>query len=141
MHSHTLTVRIPNDATNGGFGLYATYSLGGTVDERAVLETTFKCIDTGLSDTQSVTLTAGKDNKFVTLFAPTTMNFTPGNRLEITITRRPASGSDNAYYSSVRLHTTEIQYMRKSIVDDNSQSDNMKPYSGSLPSVTDVSEL
>ena len=141
LHSHTLTVRIPNDATNGGFGLYATYSLGGTVDERAVLETTFKCIDTGLSDTQSVTLTAGKDNKFVTLFAPTTMNFTPGNRLEITITRRPASGSDNAYYSSVRLHTTEIQYMRKSIVDDNSQSDNMKPYSGSLPSVTDVSEL
>tara|TARA_Y100000593_G_scaffold94094_1_gene191603 strand:+ start:22035 stop:29342 length:7308 start_codon:yes stop_codon:yes gene_type:complete len=140
-HEHSMLVRIPNDAINGGFGVYATYSTGGTSDETAVIETTIKCVDTGATETGTAFLRGASDNKGVTLVAPSKIDFSSGNRLQVTMKRVAGTGDDTLYFSSVRLHTTEVQYKRKSVPDDESQASNLKPYSGSSSSITDISDL
>ena len=98
-------------------------------------------MDTGATETQAAFLSGAKTNKTVNLVSPTRLDFSSGNRLQITIKRVAGTGDDTLYYSSIRLHTTEVQYKRKSVPDENSQVRNMKGYSDAGPSITDMSEL
>ena len=125
--SHTTIVRIPRDIGNGGFSVVANVSLGSS-SGTAILYTTAECIETGATLTHTRKIDANTSAKNITLLPYTRLKNSAGNRLKITVKRTTGTGSDTLYFSSVRLHTLNVTYDRKSITNEKSGSKDMRPY-------------
>jgi len=130
IHTHSMTVRVPNDISTGIVGLEGaltldTISSGGS----ALITTTITCKETGQSISQNTTVAMGTSRESTTLL--TTQNLdgaeTAGNTLVIEISRSPARSGDSAPYQSLVIHNTSVK-MRRNSIHSNAQSDNFKPY-------------
>jgi len=128
-HEHKVKVRIPRDVGRGGFVVSATLSTGNTSSQTGRLTTTVTCSETGSTDNQTVNIPGGQTNVKTVLFAGKTITHSAGNTLEVKVQRNVGDGTDNLQFSSIRLHTLEVTYPRKSVPSDNrSLSKNMRPY-------------
>lgn len=113
--SHVMIIRMPRDAVkNNSISVVANTSLGNTTGS-AVLYTKLENIETGLSLEHTTTIGAGTSASTVTLIPKQTVPHAAGTRFKVTITRKVGTGSDDLYFSSVRLHTLQVTYERNSI--------------------------
>ena len=128
-HEHITTVRVPTDASDGPISIEGLASVGGTTGTAYVI-TKVECVETGKSDTFTQTIANSTSRSKVVLFPDLTVPGanTPGNTLKITIHRKPGDGTDDALYSSVRLHTMEIGFTKQHVRNDFSYGGHMKPY-------------
>lgn len=129
-HTHSMTVRVPNDISTGIVGLEGALTLdsisgGGS----ARITTTMTCKESGQSISQSTNIPMGTTRESTTLL--TTQNLvgaeTAGNTLVIEISRTPDQDGDSAPYQALVIHNTSVKLRRNSI-HSNAQSDNFKPY-------------
>tara|TARA_B110000858_G_scaffold198533_1_gene266390 strand:- start:6254 stop:13303 length:7050 start_codon:yes stop_codon:yes gene_type:complete len=133
-HSHTINVRVPNDASTGIVGVtgsitYETITNGGV----ARLETTIECLETGETVVAYKTIPMGSVRTNITLVPPTYLEGADvaNNTLKITILRRPGQTlngvSDAGLYQTVTIHNTELT-IRRYNQPTVSQSGAFQPY-------------
>lgn len=88
----------------------------GTVNtsQTAVLETTATNTETGASVTGTATISTNTKRETIDLISTTTLAgiSEPKARLEITVVRKPGTGSDNANTQSVTLHNLDVRMNR-----------------------------
>tara|TARA_R110001592_G_scaffold113905_4_gene313227 strand:- start:7272 stop:15179 length:7908 start_codon:yes stop_codon:yes gene_type:complete len=131
-HSVQLNIPVPNDAmTNelnitGIVDLQASNTSGG---QRAMIDIEIKCLESQTTVNHSCTVTSGRNNNIELL--PThniTGITTPGNNLEINISRTPGKGADSAPYSTVNVSNLNVNFRRAGVTGD-SNSNEFIPYS------------
>jgi len=114
-HSHSMNVRVPNDASTGYVSVLASVSLesvsgGGNAE----LTTTVTCSETGSSISNTKIISQGSNNSNVILLPTTFLDgaSTANNTLTVTFERKPAQGNDNAGYQSLVIHNVSVNVRR-----------------------------
>ena len=106
--------------------LQASNTSGG---QRAMIDIEIKCLESQTTVNHSCTVTSGRNNNIELL--PThniTGITTPGNNLEINISRTPGKGADSAPYSTVNVSNLNVNFRRAGVTGD-SNSNEFIPYS------------
>lgn len=77
------------------------------VIEQAILDCTVKCLETGDEKTSQLTINSDiQDNSKLNVFSQKVSGAnTPGNTLEITLSRKANHGDDNAQFKTVKVHS------------------------------------
>ena len=131
-HTVKLNIPVPNDAMSneinitGIVDLQASKTSGG---QKAILDIEIKCLETKVIKHHNCTITSGRNNN-IELLPTHTVNgiTTPGNNIEITISRTPGKGGDSASYSTVNVSNLNVNFRRAGVTGD-SNSNEFIPYS------------
>lgn len=115
--THSITVKVPDDVSDEIISIAGLYSLGGSAGDKAVLTATVECIESGSSATRTINLSGNYEKKEIPIFSGTTLSgcSTEGNTIKITIKRTPATGDDDASYSSAIIHNLKVNFQRFSL--------------------------
>jgi len=109
----------PEDVVNNNLSITAKVSCGiaNLSADTAVLETTATIVETGVSVSHTTSISTNTDKKEVSLIPLTSLAGlkTPKQRVEVTIVRKPGTGSDDADESSVVLHNLDVRMERGSV--------------------------
>ncbi len=109
----------PEDVVNDNLSITAKVSCGiaSPSADTAVLETTATIVETGVSVSHTTSISTNTDKKEVSLIPLTSLLGlkTPKQRVEVTIVRKPGTGSDDADTSSVVLHNLDVRMERGSV--------------------------
>ena len=130
LHSHSITIRVPNTAADDIVGLdatvtYESISGGGN----AVVTAKVECVETGSSFTRDITIAQGSSRTAFNLMPSSHLNgaSTSGNTLKVTLSRKPGQGSDAGPYQSIIVHNISLRIRQNSQPSD-AQSDRFLPY-------------
>tara|TARA_R110000824_G_scaffold196246_1_gene379386 strand:- start:15761 stop:23251 length:7491 start_codon:yes stop_codon:yes gene_type:complete len=130
VHEHTIEVKVPSDVSAGLIGVEAVVSVaniasGGNV----VLTTTIECSETGSSSKIATTIANDTSRSLITLFPMQMLDGaqTAGNTLKLTFSRSVGSGSDNALYQSLQIHSIQFKARRYNAPTE-AQSHTFNPY-------------
>ena len=129
-HKHSTNVRVPNDVSTGFINVDAIITLESiTGGGSAVITTTVSCKETGASVAQTTTIAQGADRSNITILNNRFLDGagTPGNTINIEVSRKPAQGSDTAGYQSLTVHTVSLRLRRNSVAGQ-AQSLNLSPF-------------
>lgn len=129
-HKHSTNVRVPNDVATGIINVDGIITLESiTGGGSAVITTTVSCKETGASVSQTTTVAQGANRKSTTLVNNRFLDGagTPGNTINIEVSRKPAQGSDTAGYQSLTVHTLSLRLRRNSVAGQ-AQSFSMNPF-------------
>lgn len=127
--THTMSVKVPDDVSDEIITVNGLYSLGGDGTTKAVLTVEAECVETGASITRTINLSGNQEKKsFPILTTSLTGASTAGNTISVTMKRTPATGDDDADYSSLVLHNISVNFQRFSIKAFGTSSLGFKPY-------------
>jgi hypothetical protein len=108
------TLRVPPNPRGNVVNVSGRYTLNAT-GQVAVLFVTVECIETGASQTNTVTLSSAT-NANITLFRGSVAGAdVPNNTIRVTIGRDAGSGSDTAQYSALTLHNIQVAFDTQSV--------------------------
>ena len=126
---HTMSVKVPDDVSDEILTVGGFYSLGGDGTTKAVLTVEASCVETGATDSRTITLSGNKEQQSFPLLT-TSLNgaSTVGNTIKITIKRTPGTGDDDANYSSLVVHNIAVNFQRFSLKGFGNSSAGFKPY-------------
>ena len=133
MHSHTITVRVPNDARDNMVSLTALVSMseitsGGT----GYIKTIIECVETGASITTNIAIAnAAKSTRVLKNLIPVQpLNGaeTAGNHLKITLKRYPDGSTDTAIYQTITVHSLSLTTRRNSLPTGGQTASSYKPF-------------
>jgi len=127
--THTMSVKVPDDVSDEILTIGGMYSLGGDGTTKAVLTVDVECLETGSTNTRTITLSGNKE-KYSFPIMTTSLNgaSTTGNTISVSIKRTPGTGDDDADYSSLVLHNIAVNFQRFSIKGLGTSSLGFKPY-------------
>ena len=127
--THNITVKVPDDVANEMFGVAGYYSLGGDGTTKAVITATIECVETGASITRTMTLSGDAERQaFPIVSSALNGASTQGNTIKVTMKRTPATGDDNASFSSLIIHNLSVNFQRFSVLGSGTSSLGFKPY-------------
>ena len=127
--SHSISVRVPDDVADEIISISGSYSLGGVISDRAVMDITATCVETGSSITRTVTFSGAKENENRNFLSGLLNGAdTRGNNITITLTRTSGTGDDTATYSSLVIHNVAVSFQRYSLKGLGTGSQGFKPY-------------
>jgi len=129
MHTHSINVRVPNDASSGGFvTVFGTFTLEGA--SNGEITVTVTCTETSDSLERTVIIPAGSSRRSIMLLTGNIDGASvAGNNLTLEITRAPATGNDSAPYSSIVVHNVSVQIRRFNLPSNPlGGSNTMSPY-------------
>ena len=126
---HTMSVKVPDDVSDEILTVGGFYSLGGDGTTKAVLTVEASCVETGATDSRTITLSGNKEQQsFPLLTTSLSGASTVGNTIKITIKRTPATGDDDANFSSLVVHNIAVNFQRFSLKGFGTASSGFKPY-------------
>ena len=127
--THTMSVKVPDDVSDEILTVGGFYSLGGDGTTKAVLTIEASCVETGASNTRTMTLSGNKEKQsFPMLTASLNGASTVGNTIKITMKRTPATGDDDANFSSLVVHNISVNFQRFSLKGFGNSSLGFTPY-------------
>ncbi len=127
--THTMSVKVPDDVSDEILTVGGFYSLGGNGTTKAVLTIEASCVETGASNTRTMTLSGNKEKQsFPMLTASLSGASTVGNTIKITMKRTPATGDDDANFSSLVVHNVSVNFQRFSLKGFSNSSLGFTPY-------------
>lgn len=127
--THTMSIKVPDDVSNEMLTINGSYSLGGDGTDKAVLTVDVECVETGATDTRTLTLSGNHEKRAFPLLT-TSLNgaSTVGNTIKVSIKRTPGSGNDDANFSSLVVHNIAVNFQRFSIKGFGTSSLGFTPY-------------
>ena len=127
--SHSISIRVPDDVADEIITISGSYSLGGVMSDRAIVDITATCEETSSSITRTVTFSGAKENQNINLLnGNLTGANTKGNNITITLKRTSGTGADTATYSSLVMHNISANFQRYSLKGLGTGSQGFKPY-------------
>ena len=130
-HTVQLNIPVPNDAMTNELNITGIVDLntGRAGSQKAVLNIEIRCLETNETIYHNCTVSTGRRNNIEIL--PThslTGISTPGNNIEINISRNPGKGADSASHSTVNVSNLNVNFRRAGITGDSNTNDFI-PYS------------
>tara|TARA_R100000231_G_scaffold137811_1_gene114828 strand:+ start:518 stop:1171 length:654 start_codon:yes stop_codon:yes gene_type:complete len=127
--THTMNIKVPDDVSNEVMTINGSYSLGGDGTTKAVLTVNVECLETGSTDTRTITLSGNQEKKsFPIMTTSLSGASTVGNTISVSIKRTPGTGDDDSNFSSLILHNIAVNFQRFSIKGQSSSGMGFKPY-------------
>jgi len=107
---------IPADVINDEFVIHSTISLAPLAkhSKTAVLYVTAKCIETGKNVSNTIQVPTNTERKNIEILPTTVLSgvSTPGNHLQVKISRNPTKGNDDATNYTLVLHDLRVGIKR-----------------------------
>jgi len=127
--THAMSVKVPDDVSDEILTINGMYSLGGDGTTKAVLTVDVECLETGSTNSRTITLSGNQEKRAFPIFT-TSLNgaSTAGNTISVSIKRTPGTGDDDADYSSLVVHNVAVNFQRFSIKGFGTSSLGFKPY-------------
>lgn len=127
--THSMSVKVPDDVSDEILTINGMYSLGGDGTTKAVLTVDLECLETGSTATRTITLSGNKEKQSFPIMT-TSLNgaSTAGNTISVSIKRTPATGDDDANFSSLVVHNIAVNFQRFSVKGFGTSSLGFKPY-------------
>jgi hypothetical protein len=127
--THAMSVKVPDDVSDEVITVGGLYSLGGDGTTKAVLTVEAQCVETGASISRTINLSGNQEKRsFPIVAASLTGADVAGNTISVTMKRTPATGDDDADYSSLILHNISVNFQRFSVKGFGTSSLGFKPY-------------
>ena len=130
LHSHTVTVRVPDTAASDFVAIdanvtYETITSGGNAE----LTLTVECVETAKTYTRAVSIAQGLNRQKVTLSPQILLSgaSTAGNTLKITLKRTPGQGNDSGPFQTITVHNISLR-VRKHSQKADTQTNRFLPY-------------
>ena len=129
-HEQSFIVRIPSDSADSHVELLARASLDGDASNAiGVITTKVESLDSGKSATRTTNISYNSTNRAeYSLFSGKISGASAGSSLKVTLSRTPNTGSDNATFNAVRIHTLRLATKRYTN-QNSSQTNNFRAYS------------
>jgi len=130
-HSVELKIPVPNDAMTDEININGVVNLSGGQrgGQKAVLNIEVTCVETQQTIFHSCVVNTGRNNNIEIL---PTYNIggitTPGNTIQVNISRSPGKGADSASYSTVNVSNLNVNFRRAGVTGD-SNTNSFIPYS------------
>lgn len=89
--------------------------------QQAVLDCTVKCLETGEEKTSQIIVSSDiEDNTKFNVFSQKVSGAnTPGNTLEITLSRKANQGDDNAQFKTLKVHSVLAKIQKQNMIGHN----------------------
>ena len=130
-HAVKFNVPTPSDAINDDINVTASLQLqeGTGVGKKAILDIDVRCKETNTRIQDSVVVSTGKQINVELISTQALAGVvTPGNNIEVIVSRRSGKTKDNAKYQSVQVSNLNVNFRRAAVVADSSSTE-FVPYS------------
>ena len=125
-HAVEIEINTPEDATTNEINITGVplMNVGRDGGSTGVLHISVRCVQTGASASQSISISPAMNQNNVEMLPPSIIDgvTTPGNNLIIRVSRTPGQGNDTALYSSVSVSNFRVNFRRAGVSTASSQN-------------------
>jgi len=127
--THTMSIKVPDDVSDEILTINGMYSLGGDGTTKAVLTVNVECLETGSTDSRTITLSGNQEKRaFPILTTSLSGCSTAGNTISVSIKRTPGTGNDDSNFSSLVIHNIGVNFQRFSVKGFGTSVSGFTPY-------------